>query len=113
MKIKHRVPVAKPKSDPISEDYQAEVDRATAKLEKQYEAAQRRLEAAIRKAEAAQGRAKGKGKSKSEIELWALVELRRKELAQIAALMHPSGAGVKHRGRASFTPVPRDGGNRP
>lgn len=54
MKITHRVPVREIGSDPITPEYQAEVDRSTAKLERAHAAALRRLEAATARAERTQ-----------------------------------------------------------
>lgn len=104
MKMRHRVPNRPPRPEPISERYQAEVDHATAKLERAYMRAQKRLEVAERRAHRVEVRAKPKPK---DIEVaWAEVELRRQELAEIQKLMQPAGAPAKNRGRESYRPVP-------
>lgn len=52
-KSRHRVPFREMASDPITEDYQAEVDHSTAELERRYARAEKALERAKQKAERA------------------------------------------------------------
>lgn len=110
MKITHRVPVRAVASDPVTPDYQAEVDRCTAQLERRYAQAAKRLEAAERRALRAEARSGARGKQKMQparlAALWADVERRRAELAAVQGLMAPAGASKQHLGRKSYRPVP-------
>jgi hypothetical protein len=97
--------------------YEAEVERMTETREVAWAAAQRRLEAAERKAERLARRAEvatGKVKRLTKRELaeaWAMVELRRQELEDLARGMTWTPAPRKNRGTDSFRPVPiRHGG---
>lgn len=120
MKITHRVPAySQNMTGRIEPAYQREVDRSTSRLEREFAAASRALEAAenraeraLRKHEVAKGR-KQSGTSRRELQVaWATVELRRDELERISRLMSSSPAGSTHRGDRSFRPVPvRHGGN--
>lgn len=116
MKITHRVPVRELRSDPITPEYQDEVDRATRSLQVRYEAAQRRLNraeekvtVARRRAEAAQSKHRLRDEVNARIALRVaqeLAELRREELEAIERLMKSSPASAPHRGVASFRPLP-------
>lgn len=106
MKIKHRVPVALlATSDPITADYQAELDRAAAKAEAAYNRAVKRLEAAeLRLAKAQRKQAAPRQHKRQIAELEAMVELRRQELLDLHRTMVASPASSMHRGT--------DGGHR-
>ena len=113
MKITHRVPIRELKSDPISAAYQAEVDRSTAAIGRQYSRAVKRLESAISRAERKSQAIDRRGESapqrlkSSGLAAWAEVDLRRAELREIQKIMQPdASAPVKNRGRKSFRPVP-------
>lgn len=116
MKIKHKIPLCAYRSDPITPEYQAEVDRSTNKAMLEYERARRRLEAAerrLRKAEEASRVAGARKKVKAtarELAVAAeLVELRREELHRLEALMKNVPASAEHRGKRSYRPVPQPG----
>lgn len=115
MKIRHKAPACPIQSDPVTPEYQAEVDRSTNKAMAAYERAQRRLEAAQRrleKANRAKARAKGKGAkrlTRSVLAASEAVEARREELRQIEATMTAAPASAEHRGQRSYRPVPRPG----
>jgi len=104
MRIKHRVPTqAFEKSAEISEEYQREVDRATARLEKAYHQAQKRLLVAEHKAEKLQHSKKAKP---HDIKVaWALVELRRLELNKYERMLMTSPQPAANRGTKSFRPI--------
>lgn len=117
MKIKHNAPPIGLRSDPITPEYQAEVDRSTHKAMAAFERAQRRLRAAeqrLERARAAQDRAADKRAartSKRELAVaLELVELRREELRRIESLMKAAPASAEHRGVRGFRPVPVPGG---
>jgi hypothetical protein len=111
MKIKHRVPAhLLPASDPVTPEYQAEVDRSTAKAEAAYRRAEQRLE----REEARLERARGKAKTKRQLHdvkvLEALVELRRTELQKLHMMMVASPASSQHRGtHAGHRHIPSPG----
>lgn len=116
MKIKHKVPTVAYRNDPVTPEYQAEVDRSTNRLTVAYERAQRRLEAAeqrLQRAQAAQAAQRAKKDARDRARELAvaaeLVELRRSELQEIEALMKASPASAQHRGPRSFRPVPAPG----
>ena len=117
MKISHKVPRAAFKSsESVSPEYQAEVDRTTEKAMVAFERAQRRLEAAenrlVKAREAAamsKDRKKDKHLARQVAEIAELVELRREELRQLAAVMRSVPASSQHRGRGHFRPVPQPG----
>lgn len=112
-KSRHRHPVdLMLKSDVITAEYQHEVDRSTAKLEREYAQAQKRLESAERRAEKAgpkppqqSKRSTARGRDKKLMDLWEEVEARRQELMSIERLMSGSYSGQRHQGRGSFKPV--------
>ena len=100
-KSRHRIPTFVLQNalapDPISERYQIEVDMATNRLERRYRKAQRALEVAERKAEAArialQRNQSDRAARAYHQQLLELVETRRAELREIEALMMPSDYG--------------------
>lgn len=104
---RHRVPaVAYMRSDPVTPEYQAEVDRSTAKLEKQFRDAQKRVEATQRRRDRVARlleREAANRKAKRQLrDLEAELHARESELAKIRALMMPDTyTGSRHR------PVPR------
>lgn len=111
-KSRHRYPVElMGQSEEITPEYQLEVDRSTAKLEREYAQAQKRLEAAERRAMKAgekpvkKVRSKATSQEKNLIDLWAEVEVRRQELMEIEALMRGSHIPQRNRGKGSFKPV--------
>lgn len=117
MKIRHNAPPIGLRSDPITPEYQAEVDRATDKAMVAYERAQRRLQAAeqrLERARAARDRAADKRAARNAKRELAvaleLVELRREELRRVESLMKSAPASANHRGVRSFRPVPMPGG---
>lgn len=100
MKIKHRVPLVA-KSDPITSEYQDELDRTAAKAEAAYNRALKRLEAAeARLAKAQEKKAAPRQHKRQIAELEAMVELRRIELQNLHLLMTASPASSMHRGTA-------------
>lgn len=113
-KSRHRIPNFTPKPDPISERYQAEVDRDTDRSVKAYAAAEKRLERAKQKARLAEAQVKRSRMGqdgKRDQGAWETacreVERRERELLEIAMLMQPEGrASAQHRGRKSYRPVP-------
>lgn len=110
MKIKHRVPAAQMvRSDPITPEYQAEVDRTTARAEAAYARALKRLHAAEERL--AQVQARRAPKRKQQIaELEAMVELRRTELETLHRMMTSSPASSMHRGtKAGHRHIPSPG----
>lgn len=117
MRLKHNVPPAAFRVDPITPEYQAEVDRATAKAVVDYERAQRRLRAAEERLERARERsarqtinAKRSRAIARELAVAAeLVELRREELQRLEDMMRAAPASAEHRGVKSYSPVPRPG----
>lgn len=97
--------------------YEAEVERMTVSREVAWAAAERKLAAAERKAEkltrvAESATGKKKRLTKKELAAaWAMVELRRNELEDLARGMTTSPAPTQNRGTDSYRPVPiRHGG---
>ncbi|MGI5247582.1 hypothetical protein [Dactylosporangium sp. CA-139066] len=117
MKLKHNVPARAFRSDPITPEYQAEVDRSTNKLMLDYERAQRRLRSAEERLERAEAKTAARAAKKKEAAAREhearvaaeLVELRREELQRIEALMKSAPASAQHRGTRSFRPIPAPG----
>ena len=109
-KITHRVPLhaCGLKSDPITPEYQAEIDRTMIHAEAAYKRAQKRLRAAERRlARAQHSTALPAKKRRRQIqELEALVELRRLEMEQTHRLMVATGAPSPNRGKHSYRNVP-------
>lgn len=96
-----------PEPEPMTERYAAEVERDTARLERAYRDAERRLDRAREKATkvAPLGPVATK---RITVELWREVELRMAELAEIERLMQPGNiASARHRGRKSHTKAPK------
>lgn len=121
MKTRHRVPdlaLTNNMTGRIEESYQAEVDRSTYRLEREYQREQKQLDAAQRRLDrvtAASQRASTERARKSfqrEIRVaWELVEIRRTELNRLAGLMAQSPQSAANRGDRSYRPVPaRHGG---
>lgn len=112
MKIKHRtrVPRVRDGGDIVDEAYEAEVQAYTAALEKQYARAQKRLQKSIEDAEKVDPH--GVSRKKRAAELWAIVELRRAELEELAMLMQSSPQSTAHRGTSGWRPVPISMGKR-
>lgn len=106
MKIQHktRTSVARIGGDIVDSAYMAEVEASTARLEREYARAEKRLNAAIAKAQKAEARTGTKPAVVAD--LWAVVELRRMELDRYARMMATSPASAQHRGGKSFRPVP-------
>jgi hypothetical protein len=106
VRLKHRArPAREAKPVQIDEDYQREVDASTEKLQRRYEAAERRAaKAAAQLAEAERKRANAAELTRLRAE-W---EAREAELAELARLMtNPPGGGVIHRGTKGWRKVPR------
>ena len=100
MKIKHRVPLLA-KSDPITPEYQDELDRTAAKAEAAYNRALKRLQAAEQRLSRAQRKQAAPRQHKRQIaELEAMVELRRIELQKWHMMMVATPASSMHRGTA-------------
>jgi hypothetical protein len=118
VKIKHNVPACALKTEPITAEYQAEVDRSTSKTMVAYERAQRRLASAERRLERAEERkatrlsAIKQRAADRELKIAAeLVEIRRQELLRVEALMKAAPASAEHRGVRGFRPAPQPGGS--
>lgn len=117
MRIKHRYPVDRMRfTDDVSAEYQAEVDRQTARRERDYEAASRRLQAAQSRRERIEHESVSKTTREKHARRLAaaiaLVEVRRLELERIDQQMRTSPQAAQHRGTGSFRPVPiNQGGN--
>lgn len=108
MKRKHRIPPeAYFVSDPITPDYQAEIDRSMAKSATREAAAIRRLEAAesrLVKAERIKAKAQ---RERAVLVARELVEIRRQELLAIQRTMSSTLASGAHRDkRHRHRPVP-------
>jgi vacuolar-type H+-ATPase subunit E/Vma4 len=89
----------------IEDEYEQQIQRATAKLERAYAKAQRRAEQAEERLRRAKVR---RGIKKHVIaELQALLEVRRAELAEYERMMVASPASAVHRGIKSYRPVPQ------
>lgn len=99
MKIQHRPYTGPLASDPITPEYQAEVDRDTARAEAHYRRAQQRLHRAEERLSKVRSQ-KATGQHKRQVaELEAIVELRRQELLNLHKLLTASPASSLHRGR--------------
>lgn len=116
MKIQHRVPdsaLTNNMTGRLTAEYQAEVDRSTERLQREYDQEMRRSAAAGRRLTRlqAKGRRATSSRQRRNIEreirvAWEQVELRREELTRLASLMQSTPAGATHRGDRSFRPVP-------
>lgn len=107
MKIRHRIPrEAYFVSEPVSAEYQSQVDATVASAEVRFAAAERRLQSAERKLAKASGA--GDGTARTLRALTELVELRRQELISAQRAMQTTPAGSTHRGLGRHhRPVPR------
>ena len=110
MKIKHRVPPLELKSDPITPEYQAEVDACTARLERQHYKALKALEAIDQRAErirlrlerAAAKRITRQAKraeAEEQAKLARMVADREAELCAVERLMVPADHASRDRRR--------------
>lgn len=109
MKIKHRVPVKTTLRDEVDETYEAEVQAATSRGEREYRKASERLaRAEARRAKVAaedhQSEPSRRKWRKRLIALEAEIELRRAELQSIARSMRSAPASSPHRGRKGTPP---------
>ena len=111
MKRQHRIPVDHMVwTDEVTPEYQAEVDRYTYRLEREYNAALKRLNAAEDKAKRIEAesvsRATKKSHDRRQADAWAMVELRRLELQKYALMMAcVPHASAQHRGPKSHRPI--------
>ena len=106
MKIKHRVPstTSDPAGDYVDPAYEKQVQQSTARLEKKYRDAQRRLQAAQERRASAIG-AKRKPSKQVLKRLDAEVEARRQELLALERQMTSfPGGGIYHRGTGNPKP---------
>lgn len=91
MKVAHRNPVADwfavPESDPLDDDYEAQVQQSTERGEHDYRQAQERLARAEQRLSRVVAEKVKRVRSKRIAQLRALVEERRAELAEIERLM--------------------------
>jgi hypothetical protein len=115
VKLTHHVPATAYRSAKVSSEYQAQVDRSTARAEVVFAQAQRRLEGAERRRQRAEERltsAPKRSRKVLERELRVadeLVELRREELLRLQGLMRSIPSSVAHRGRGGYRPIPQPG----
>lgn len=110
MKLTHHVSAIGLRSDPVTPEYQAEVDRSTDKAMAEWKRAQKRLEAAERRLARVQASRAATRNRKRDLAVAAeLVELRREELLRIEALMKAAPAAAQYRGVRSYRPVPQPG----
>lgn len=116
MRIGHRIPVEHMRwTDEVTPEYQAEVDRSTAKIEKAYKDAKKRLAAAEQKAARVRQETVGRKTKKAHearlAQAAAIVELRRIELEKYERMMMSSPQSAQHRGIGSHRQIPaRRGG---
>ncbi len=114
MRLRHHVPPQAYRPEPVTWEYQSEVDRSSRKAKVLYEAAQRRLERAELRLAAARAKAPARraaNRHQHELQVaLELVELRREELQRLEALMKGIPASVEHRGRGAYHPIPQPGG---
>jgi hypothetical protein len=99
-------------SDPITPEYQAEVDAAVARSEARYRRAEHAAARAHQRAERARAAAAKCSTRASRQELRiaeAELQLRLEEMQQLAAMMRSSPAAATHRGDHSYRPVPTPG----
>ena len=111
MRIKHKYPTDRMAfTDDVDPEYQAEVDRHTARREKEFRDAQRRLRVAQDRADRIQretvSRATKKSHERRLVDALAAVELRRIELEKYQRLMNASPQSAQHRGGMGHRPVP-------
>jgi hypothetical protein len=105
---RHRIPdcALQPKSDPIDDRYQAEIDASVGRLEARYRRAEKALAAAERRAETARAELEAAAASSARAarqrrydRLLLIVEDRRRELREIERLMAADGYGRDSRRR--------------
>jgi len=126
MKIQHRAPsnLSNNMTGKLDPEYEAQVDKATQKLQAKWEKAQRKLEAARLSAEeslrrfekaeknkAATAEAK-KNRQIAEVEYQralVLIAEREAELVELEMMMTSTPAGSQNRGTKSFRVVPAKG----
>lgn len=107
MKIKHRVPVFPPRPAVIDADYQADLDRMTAKAEKVYLSALRSAERAERRACRDSANAETRD---AAVQAREAVTARYDELRRLDTQMRQTPAGgVRHSGRGSVRRVHNGG----
>jgi hypothetical protein len=91
VKIAHRRPGASwfaiPESDPVDAGYEAEVQQATGRAEREYRQAHARLESAERRLAAAMAQQASAARRKRLAQLQETVDQRRAEVAEYARLM--------------------------
>lgn len=91
MRITHRSPAvnwfAVPESDPVDDDYEAEVRQVTERGEREYRQAQERLARAEKRLAGARAQKGRSGHRKRVAQLQALADIRRAELAEIERMM--------------------------
>ena len=92
----------------MTQEYQAEIDRHTARAEMAYAVAQRRFSQAKLRRQRALLHA-GPGALAQLRAADELVERRREELQRIEALMKAAPASLEHRGRKGYRPIPQPG----
>ena len=110
MRIKHKVRAPhNPKPAEISPEYQAEVDRASEKLQRRYERAKKAVEAArFRRERAALIVGQKQLRAQRLAEAEAALAARIAELDELERLMQANPyASLTHRGREGWTKVPR------
>jgi hypothetical protein len=90
----------------VSAGYEAEVEQATHRSEREYRRRQERLARAEEKLARARASSQTRTRKKLIAELVAMVEMRRQELEEYRRMMVSSPASAEHRGRKSFRPVP-------
>ena len=116
MRITHRVPavaLTNNMTGRLDPDYEREVERQTAQRVTRFEAAERALEAATKRAQKAERKAAEASTTKAKrltarelTAAWELVEHRRNELDNLHRLMTATPAGSANRGTKSFRQVP-------
>lgn len=111
MKITHRIPTgtAKPGGDPVPAAYAAEVEKHTAKAEQRYRRAQANLARALARLATAEAKPASKANRRALRIARELVEIRRRELQEIEALMTGYASSSTHRTRTTKRPIPGQG----
>lgn len=108
MKIVHRIPVGRLSlTDPVTPEYQAEVDATMARAAKRERDAQRRLDAAVRKLVAVERRHGTRARVHAVLVAREIVEIRRQELLMLQRAMQSSPAASDHRSRETKRPIPQ------
>lgn len=109
MKITHKThgwTPGRPVDPEWAERVEREAEQHTARTEAAWRKAKRRLERAIKKAEAAQV-GETWGRAKEIAALWRIVAQRREELKAIERMANQTSAGSEHRGKGSYRGVTR------